>query len=666
MNVWLHLPTIFNRRHALRSAGLVTLSVALITTLLFADFAQAAINTTKTINFQGRLLTKSGAVVADGQYNVQFKIYEGGSGSAAGNPDGTLKWTETYLNNGTSTGIQVKNGYFAASLGSITPFGTSINWENDTLWLSMNVAGSSASCTTFNTAPCAADGEMLPMKRITATPYSINSGAVGGKTANELVQLGQGAQNDSSTTSSIFINKTSTAGNLMQLQNSSNDAFTIDNKGNVVFGSSENKSVSVSTAAADTAGKTLTVVAGDGGSGTGANGGDLVLKGGGAGGTNANGGNITISGGSGSGSGASGLVVLSTPTFSTVTNDANCFTGGAAVASSCTLTSATLGNASAAMVGFTTNGQTVTLPDPATATAGRAFHIMASPASTDFTLLINGGQRIAMVKNDTKALIWNGTDWTTSSPDALTQVSVGGVDSIRLGDNTTSNGPSVLTLDGAASAPSSTDTALLGSMYYDTTLGKIQCFEADGWGACSSSPDTFITLSPEYSHAVMNGADVGTISSDICSDTLNLNDGSSGQPTICGTNETQNFYQWTTTEATNQTRSIYVTYQLPQNFKEFVANSTSLLGRTDSADAAVTYQIYRDSASSGLISCGGSPISVSTGVKTSWQKALATAGADPSTCGFQPGDSILIRINLTAKSSAKAYVSDLNFTFSNE
>lgn len=667
MNVWLHSPTIFKQRTVLQNAGLIAIVIAFITTLIFADITSAA--TTRTINFQGRLLNSSGSVVADGHYNIQFKIYEGGSGAQAGNPDGSLKWAETYVNNNSNAGVQVKNGYFAVRLGSATPFGSSVDWDSDSLWLSMNVASSAAGCTTFGTSPCTADGEMLPMKQIGATPYSINSGAVGGKTSEELVQLGQGVQNDDSTTSSIFINKTAQAGNLMQLQNSANDVFTIDGSGNVVFGGGDDKTISVSTAAADTAGKTLTLVGGSGGSGSGASGGDLVFQAGGAGGTDGNGGNITISGGSGTGSGASGLVVLSTPTFSTVTNDANCLTDSAVVADNCTVASSTINNASAVVVGFSVAGKTATLPDPANTTTGRAFYVMASVDSEDFTLAINGGgpgNQIAMSKNSTTPLLWNGSKWTNVSESAIDQVVVDGVESVKIGTNQDGADPSVLTLDGAASSPASSDEALLGSMYYDTTLGKVQCFEADGWGACSGSPDTFITISPEYTNAVMNGADVGTISSDICSDELNLNDGSSSQPTICGTDETQNLYQWTSEETTDQTRSIYVTHQLPENFKEFVEESTTLLGRTDSADASVTYQVYRDSTANGLISCGGTPISVSTGAKTTWQKATATGGADPSTCGFEPGDSILIRINLTAKNDAKAYVSDLGFTFSNE
>lgn len=218
----------------------------------------------------------------------------------------------------------------------------------------------------------------------------------------------------------------------------------------------------------------------------------------------------------------------------------------------------------------------------------------------------------------------------------------------------------VFRLENADSAP---DEAMRGSMYYDTTLGKVQCFEESGWGACGDAPDTFITISPEYTNAVMNGTDIGIISSDFCSGTLNINDGSDSQPQVCNENETYNFYNWTSEEDSSQTRSIYLTYQLPDNFKKFINESTSVMGRTDSSDASISYQIYRDT-DSGLTACG-SLITVAEGSQSSWQKGSASAEADPATCAFEAGDSILFRINLTAKSSANAYVSNVNFTFSN-
>jgi hypothetical protein len=242
---------------------------------------------------------------------------------------------------------------------------------------------------------------------------------------------------------------------------------------------------------------------------------------------------------------------------------------------------------------------------------------------------------------------------------------------VQIGGGTNGGPTTLFTLDRGASAPiASNNDALLGSMYYDTTLGKLQCYEADGWGACGSSPDNIVTISPEYTNAVLHGTGIGTMTSDLCSDYLNINDGSGSpaQPTICGTNETYNFYKWTSPQATSQTYSIYVTYQLPSSFKEFNSGQASLMGRTDNGSnggsATVQYQIYRNSGT-GLTACG-STISVSTGTQTSWQIGNATGAADPSTCGFAPGNSIVFKIDMTTSKNANAYVGNLNFAFSNK
>jgi hypothetical protein len=236
---------------------------------------------------------------------------------------------------------------------------------------------------------------------------------------------------------------------------------------------------------------------------------------------------------------------------------------------------------------------------------------------------------------------------------------------VQIGSGENGGPTTLLTLDKAASAPIAINNdALLGSMYYDTTLGKLQCYEADGWGACGSSPDTIVTIAPEFTNAVLHGTGVGTMVSDLCSDTLNINDGSSGQPSICGTNETYNFYRWTSPQPSAQVYSMYVTYQLPASFKTFQSGTTSIKGRTDSANSTVEYQVYRNDAASGLIACGP-VVSVSTGAVGAWQPGAASGTADPSTCGFSPGNSIVFRINVTSSTNANAYVGNLNFIFSN-
>jgi hypothetical protein len=944
MTTWWHHPTIlnlpFNRRLAFRVSCILVLCIALITTLFISTITNAAPGTNQTVGFQGRILDSTGNIVRDGYYNMQFKIYQDGTGTAAGNPGGTLKWTETYVNNGSATGaVEVKNGFMSVNLGSLTPFGTSVDWNQDTLWLSMNIAGSSTSCTTFNTGSCAADGEMLPMKRLTATPYAINSNAVGGKSVSDLVQLGQGVQTDARTTSSIFINKTGT-GNLIQLQASGTDAFTVNNAGNVTLGSAANKTIGVAGATSG-AGKSLTISAGNAATGSNLGGGDLLLQAGAGNGTgttgnvivkangtnstgtfqvqnaagqtalsvntitntvsagtvsikpittevstdvslwnnattpatidggetsgaevgikfttsqagivksvkfyksannsgthtgniwttsgtnlgfvqftnetasgwqqatfatpvrveanttyivsyyspqghfstnsnyfaassytngpltalqngtngpnavfsyssksifpeydtgsslnpwvdvvfqadindrisstnnlsltangtmtvgptnqtlklqgstinvtastggnvniqggsaessNTNGGNVVLKGGSGSGSGGDGLVVMTTPSLSTITNDLNCFTNGVTVTYNCVVTSQSVNNSAAVMLGFSVAGLSATLPDPLNKTPGRIYYVTASAGSKDFTFIMNGGgkgNQPTMRANTTIPLLWNGSDWTIASTTNYGVNTINNVETMQIGSGTADGNTTLLTLDKAASAPTITDTALLGSMYYDSTAGKVQCYEADGWGQCSSSPDTFVTMVPEYANAVQNGTATGTMTTDFCSDGLNINDGSSSQATVCGLNETFNYYKWNSTTTTGaQVKSIYVTYQLPSSFKNFIAGSTSLLGRTDSTNAITNYTVHK-SNSAGITTCG-SAVSTSTGVQTLWQKGTASGTADPANCSFVAGDSIVFKVSLSARNSTNAYASNLNFAFSSK
>ena len=1149
--------------------------------LLVAAPAHAASGINQEINFQGRLLNSQGAVVSDGYYNIEFKIYQNGDGQSAndatpaGSP-GTLLWTEDYVDNNADAGVEVQNGFLSVQLGSVCSFtggsceghsNTAVNWNQDTLWLSMNVAGDNNACITFGGASCAADGEMIPMKRLSSSVYALNTNLLGGMSSGQFVQLGQGLQTDTSANASIAINKTG-SGDLLDLQANGADAFTLNGTGDATFGSNSNHSLSVATAAAATAGTSLTISSGAAGTGSGTlaggnlalaagagggtngNGGNLTLNAGAANGSgtagtitigtvassinigststggtnvtvgsgssassgattiqakgnvtvatngttratfdtanhayfgngvtasspsnftisgtgsnvtgvaggaltiqagsgtvgNANGGNLTLSGGAGIGTGTAGLVVLSTPTFSTTTNDPNCYPGGTLATTTCTVAQSTVDTSSTVILGFSVTKQTAFLPAPTNTTPGRVFYITAAPGSSDFTLSVNGGgtgNEVSMRQNTSATMVWNGTAWGaagassstdlqaaydntlqsaggaeltvshTSNTDGLTirdstvnpvsgtlvsiqnnsaatllavnnnvtdystdsgaeiagntsdtfpagtwsavgnasvsryytvgnyiatgqgSVSVGttatandgvadalssaltanqhynvsfaarltsgtftdlnvyysvngtaasvactashavttsewtkvncafsapssgitasnailirqttgvartfyidnlsvtiaadynyatdgGVDnsgsfttnwpavggstvtrstsigndasdstqvvttggnqgvsnllsihplasklykvtvyvattasnfndftvqytpnngtnvigcvdyntqtitqstsnftevtctiqtdstavttpyvyfmqgsgdssastfyvdtfSLTLETDTTPNvqigggvngGPvTLLTLDRAASAPiASNNDAFLGSMYYDTTLGELQCYEVGGWGSCGSSPNTVVTISPEFTNAVMHGTGVGTMTSDICSSTLHINDGTSGQATVCGSNETFNFYKWTSPQASTQTYSIYVTYQLPDTFKEFSSGQTSIMGRTDSSNSTVQYNVYRDNSTAGLVPCG-STVAVSTGSVSSWQTGVASGAADPSTCGFLPGDSIVFKIDVEASQDADAYVGNLNFTFSHK
>lgn len=382
-----------------------------IVTLLFTSQARAATGINSQINFQGRLLNAQGATVPDGFYNIQFKIYQDGDGQTAGNttgsPAGSLKWTESYLNSA-GKGVTVKNGYMSVQLGSVTAFGASVDWNQDNLWLSMNIGSTNATCTPFGS--CTPDGEMIPMKRMSSTPYSLNSGLLGGLASSSFLQLARGVQTDASTnTSSVFINKTG-SGNLVTLQSGGGDAFSLDNSGNIAFGSVTNHTISVATATAGLAGKVLTVSAGSAANtGAGAAGGTLTLQGGDAAGTgNNNGGGVTIAGGAGTGTGSRGIVTLGATAYSAATNPS--------CSADCTILQTNVDNYGTIIVNSTGTDITMTLPAPTNTTAkGRIVYIATASGGQDYTLSANTGTdtvSVAMRQNTTASMIWNGTAWT--------------------------------------------------------------------------------------------------------------------------------------------------------------------------------------------------------------------------------------------------------------
>jgi hypothetical protein len=210
------------------------LVVGLFAFIFTSSPTEAASGINQTINFQGRLLNSQGATVPDGFYNIQFKIYQDGDGQSAGNttgsPSGSLKWTENHLNT-SSQGVKVVNGYLSVQLGAVNPFGSSVDWNQDTLWLSMNVGNTNTTCTPFSS--CSPDGEMVPMQPMTTSPYAMNAGKLGGIASSGFVQLAQGLQTDASTANSLYINKTGGSGNIIDLQSGGTDIFTIGNSGDL-------------------------------------------------------------------------------------------------------------------------------------------------------------------------------------------------------------------------------------------------------------------------------------------------------------------------------------------------------------------------------------------------------------------------------------------------
>jgi len=207
---WTHAVRSITEKKPLRVTALFFVLLASVTVYIsiYAGSAQAAANT--NINFQARVLSNAGAVVSDGFYSVEFNLYTQSAG-------GVSQWTETQV-------VTSKNGYITVSLGSVTPFGSGIDWSQEQ-WLSMNING---------------DGEMSPRMKVTAVPLAFRANQAdslttptGTVSSSQLAQLSPGlVQSTSSASAALRINQTG-SGDLLQLQSSGSNILTLSNAGDL-------------------------------------------------------------------------------------------------------------------------------------------------------------------------------------------------------------------------------------------------------------------------------------------------------------------------------------------------------------------------------------------------------------------------------------------------
>lgn len=239
--------------------------------------------------------------------------------------------------------------------------------------------------------------------------------------------------------------------------------------------------------------------------------------------------------------------------------------------------------------------------------------------------------------------------------------------SVQIGGGATGGQPTLFTLDQFAGPPmTSNNAAYYGSMYYDTTKGAIQCYQSSGWGACGSAPDDIVSMTPEYTGAVLNGTGVGTMTADFCANSASLSVGS-----LCASGEARNFYKWTSPQPTSQSYGIYVTYRLPSTFKSFQSGTMSLTGLVDStSNAGVKYSVFRKSQTGGITQCSADTSAI--GSANTWTSIAPTTDITASTCAagganaFVAGDTLIIRITVNAQSNYSAYVENLTFQYSNK
>lgn len=423
-----------------------------------------------TISFSARLKNTAGGNVPDGYYNVDFKLYSSQTG-------GTPVWSETYYDsNGITPGqdnrVRVVGGYLSVKLGSQNAFGPDFDWTQN-LWLTLNIGGTAQISTV---EAISWDGEMAPRIQLTAVPYAMNANSVGGRSADQLVQLGQGMQTNVTNNASIAINNTG-SGDLLHMQSSGVDMFRLQNNGSITMGATSNQSISVGTNTSG-AGHNLQIAAGGGDSG-----GTLVLRGGSATDASGVGGDVVID--TGSSDGGDSAIALGT----------------------INATSITIGNS-----GSTTTVAGELSTDTIDAASVGELIIGGSNATA-----INLGQNTHI---DGSVTARNQTDSTTAfqiqnaTGDELLTVNTAD-NRITLGSINTD--ATLLVLD---SKTTEEDPAgVNGAMYYNSALSKFRCYQDGAWQDCITPLPVSQVAETDTDSETIDPKDVTDMSFDLAANT---------------------------------------------------------------------------------------------------------------------------------------------------
>jgi mucin-6/19 len=205
-------------RHRLRTgifvlagAALPIVAACLSISMLFAPTATDAIQTIPyAINFQGRLTDNNGNVLADGSYNIKFRIFNAATG-------GTNEWEADRVYGTSDDRVSVQNGLFNIQFGDTSQGDPALSPSlfSGAYPLYLEVELPTPATATCATNGCAVwtEGAMTPRQALASSPYAFNSDTLDGL--------------DSTAFGQITANNTFTGANLFAPTASSTVALTV-------------------------------------------------------------------------------------------------------------------------------------------------------------------------------------------------------------------------------------------------------------------------------------------------------------------------------------------------------------------------------------------------------------------------------------------------------
>lgn len=197
------------------------LLVLAVGSLYMGIFSASTANAVQTapykINYQGRLTNSSGVPVADGQYNMTFRLFSVASG-------GSSVWSAVHE---TTDRVTVTNGQFSVQLGSVaaSPLSPAL-FDEYPLYLEVELP--TPATATCSTASCAnySEGPMTPRQPLGSSAYAMNSDTLDGIDGSSY------ARRDATNTftANQLVKPSADSSSALVVQNTANeDVFVVDN-----------------------------------------------------------------------------------------------------------------------------------------------------------------------------------------------------------------------------------------------------------------------------------------------------------------------------------------------------------------------------------------------------------------------------------------------------
>ena len=204
--------------------------MVLVVFFAFSKPAHALQSVPYKINFQGRLTDSTGTPMADGTYNIIFRIYDSTN---------TSVWSESYLVSA-SQGVTVTGGLFTVQLGSINALSPSLfnSAAANQSGMSLEVELPTPATATTS-SPSWTEGAMTPRNPISTSAYAFNSDTLDGLDSSAFAQFSTANSwtNSNTFSGAVTVAQTGTAAFQVQSASGADTLFRADSTNNrIVIG----------------------------------------------------------------------------------------------------------------------------------------------------------------------------------------------------------------------------------------------------------------------------------------------------------------------------------------------------------------------------------------------------------------------------------------------